>query len=211
MNNRQLLEHAATSLLDPQARTLAASVDWLELAAPVQDHYPVVRLGSGPPVLMLHGFDSCHLEFRRLVPLLQNDHSLVIPDLYGFGFCPRHGEQPVNPEVVLQHLAALLSALPSDQPVGVIGASMGGSVAMELARRHPDRINKLLLLSPAGLDGKPMPVPHCSISWVCGSWGDQAFARAYAVKPLLTRMLAWASLNLRSLHCISKCQVGRAP
>jgi len=159
LNNRQLLEHAATSLLDPQARTLAASVDWLELAAPVQDHYPVVRLGSGPPVLMLHGFDSCHLEFRRLVPLLQNDHSLVIPDLYGFGFCPRHGEQPVNPEVVLQHLAALLGALPSDQPVGVIGASMGGSVAMELARRHPDRINKLLLLSPAGLDGKPMPVP----------------------------------------------------
>ena len=30
---------------------------------------------------------------------------------------------------------------------------------MELARRHPERINRLLLLSPAGLDGKPMPVP----------------------------------------------------
>ena len=159
MNNRQLLEHAATSLLDPQACALAAAVDWIELAAPVQDHYPVVRIGSGPLVLMLHGFDSCHLEFRRLVPLLQADHSLVIPDLYGFGFCPRHGEQPVNPEMVLHHLAALLDALPSDQPLGVIGASMGGSVAMELARRYPDRINKLLLLSPAGLDGKPMPVP----------------------------------------------------
>lgn len=159
MNNRQLLEHAATSLLDPQARSLAASVQWMELTAPVADHYPVVRQGSGPLVLMLHGFDSSHLEFRRLAPLLNTDHSLVIPDLYGFGFCPRHDQPMAGPELVLQHLAELLAQLPGNQPVGVIGASMGGAVAMELARRHPNRIQKLLLLSPAGLDGKPMPVP----------------------------------------------------
>ena len=44
-------------------------------------------------------------------------------------------------------------------PVGVIGASMGGSVAVELARRHPERVASLLLLAPAGLTGRPMPVP----------------------------------------------------
>ena len=36
---------------------------------------------------------------------------------------------------------------------------MGGAIAMELCRRHPKKINRLLLLSPAGLTGKTMPVP----------------------------------------------------
>ena len=36
---------------------------------------------------------------------------------------------------------------------------MGGSVAVELARRHPERVASLLLLAPAGLTGRPMPVP----------------------------------------------------
>ncbi|MGC6483073.1 MAG: alpha/beta fold hydrolase [Synechococcus sp.] len=159
MSNRQLLEHAVTTLLDQQARELAADVCWQSFSSPVPDHYPVVRQGSGRLVLMLHGFDSCHLEFRRIAPLLRNNYSLVIPDLYGFGFCPRHSAAPPEPETVMSHLAALMDSLPHDQPIGVIGASMGGSVAMELARRHPNRIDRLLLLSPAGLDGKPMPVP----------------------------------------------------
>ena len=46
------------------------------------------------------------------------------------------------------------------EPIGVIGASMGGAIAMELARRHSTKINRLLLLSPAGLTGRLMPVPR---------------------------------------------------
>jgi len=159
LNHRELLEAAGPTLLDPQARQLHQGLQWCELDAPTHDHYPVVQCGDGPLVLLLHGFDSSHLEFRRLAPLLQPTHRLVIPDLYGFGFCPRHAGAAVGPEAILAHLAALLKALPTDQPIGVIGASMGGAVAMELARRHPERISRLLLLSPAGLDGKPMPLP----------------------------------------------------
>ena len=53
------------------------------------DLYPVAIVGSGKPILFIHGFDSCFLEFRRLVPLLEKNYKLIIPDLYGFGFCPR--------------------------------------------------------------------------------------------------------------------------
>lgn len=159
MSNRKLLESRKSTLLDPQAKELMDSLQWWEVFKPVHDHYPVVQQGQGPIVLMLHGFDSSHLEFRRLAPLLSQDHTLVIPDLYGFGFCPRHPEAQVGPAGVMEHLTALLDTLPADQPIGVIGASMGGAVAMELARRHPDRIERLLLLSPAGLDGQPMPLP----------------------------------------------------
>ena len=159
MNNRQLLESAATTLLDPQARDLAQSILWHQFDLPVRDQYPLVHRGHGPTVLMLHGFDSSHLEFRRVVPLISDHLSVIIPDLYGFGFCPRHQDQDHGPEQILQHLDQVIAALPNDQPIGVVGASMGGSVAVELARRHPERINQLLLLAPAGLNGKPMPVP----------------------------------------------------
>ncbi len=156
-----LLEHAAANLLDPQGRQLAAAVQWWQLDG-LDDRWPVAVLGEGPPLLLLHGFDSSLLEFRRLVPLLAAHHRLIIPDLYGFGFTPRPDDGDYSPRGVLTHLEALLAAL-SDRlagvPLGLIGASMGGSVAVELARRQPQRITQLLLLSPAGLTGRPMPLP----------------------------------------------------
>jgi pimeloyl-ACP methyl ester carboxylesterase len=112
-------------------------------------------------VLLLHGFDSSFLEFRRLAPLLASGVQLFIPDLYGFGFCPRPTGGEYSPSGVLRHLEVLAREIGSRNPapLGLIGASMGGSVAVELARRLPDQVNRLLLLAPAGLTGRPMPLP----------------------------------------------------
>ncbi len=156
-----LLAEAARSLIDPQGRALAAAVQWWELAG-LEGRWPVALLGQGPPLLLLHGFDSSLLEFRRLAPLLAAHSTLVIPDLYGFGFCPRPTHGSYNPAGVLAHLEALLGAIANridPGPVGLIGASMGRSVAVELARRRPEGIERLLLLAPAGLTGRPMPLP----------------------------------------------------
>ena len=159
--SRELLENAAASLLDPQGRALAAAVQWWNLDG-LAGSWPLAVVGEGAPLLLLHGFDSSLLEFRRLAPLLASHHRLIIPDLYGFGFTPRPGDGDYSPRGVLAHLEALLAALDDrypDQPLGLIGASMGGSVAVELARRQPQRCNRLLLLAPAGLTGRPMPLP----------------------------------------------------
>jgi pimeloyl-ACP methyl ester carboxylesterase len=160
LGGRELVEQAATGLLDPQARTLAAAVQWWEIPS-LQGSWPVSVLGEGPPLLLLHGFDSSFLEFRRLAPLLATRHRLLIPDLYGFGFSPRTPEGDYAPAGVLRHLEGLLRVAEqrAPGPVGLIGASMGGSVAIELARRCPQRIARLLLLAPAGLNGRPMPLP----------------------------------------------------
>jgi pimeloyl-ACP methyl ester carboxylesterase len=158
-----LVGAAAASLLDSQGRQLAASVQWWPLSGLPGD-WPVAVLGEGPPVLLLHGFDSSFLEFRRLAPLLTGSQRLFIPDLHGFGFSPRPATGPFGPAAVLDHLERLVAAITAsdaagDKGIGVIGASMGGAVAVELARRLPRQLNRLLLLAPAGLTGRPMPLP----------------------------------------------------
>jgi hypothetical protein len=157
----ELLREAATGLLDPLGRDLAAAVQWWTLPG-LPERWPVAVLGAGPPLLLLHGFDSSLLEFRRLAPLLAGQNRLFIPDLHGFGFSPRLPGVEQGPAAVLAHLEALLEAIAaagSPPPIGLIGASMGGSVAVELARRCPERVARLLLLAPAGLTGRPMPLP----------------------------------------------------
>ena len=157
---QQLLKRAAAELLDAQGRALAAAVQWWELPD-WPGSWPVAVLGQGPPLLLLHGFDSSHLEFRRLAPLLVDRHQLFIPDLHGFGFCPRPAGGTYTPGTLLDHLEAVLAELlrrSDSTAIGLIGASMGGSVAVELARRQPQAIERLLL-APAGLTGRPMPVP----------------------------------------------------
>ena len=157
-----LVAAAASSLLDPQGRAMAAQVQWWSLPELGEEGpWPVAVLGEGPPVLLLHGFDSSFLEFRRLAPLLASGVQLFIPDLYGFGFCPRPTGGDYSPSGVLRHLEVLAREIGSRNPapLGLIGASMGGSVAVELARRLPEQVNRLLLLAPAGLTGRPMPLP----------------------------------------------------
>ena len=179
---QELVRHAARHLVDPLGRDLAAAVEWWDLPGlvglgaeigtprdgdardgnPAESlRWPVAVVGQGPPLLLLHGFDSCFLEFRRLVPLLAPSHQLFIPDLFGFGFSPRPAGADYSPRGVLAHLEAVLARIQqrSQAPIGLIGASMGGAAAVELARRQGATIARLLLLSPAGLTGRPMPVP----------------------------------------------------
>ncbi|MEB3243308.1 MAG: alpha/beta hydrolase [Cyanobacteriota bacterium] len=198
-----LLAWAAQALQDPQGRELAGQVQWWNLAAPGatgRELWPVAVGGDGPPLLLLHGFDSSLLEFRRLAPLLAKHHTLVIPDLYGFGFTPRPAAGVYGPDGVLDHLEAVLDRL--DAPVGLIGASMGGAVAMALARRRPSQIQRLLLLAPAGLGGKPRPIPpplaqlgarFLALPWVRRGLCRSAFADAGA-------SVGAPELEIASLH-----------
>ena len=125
---KSLLDALVPGLLDPQAQDLALQLEWWPLPGLGLDQpFPVAVVGQGPPLLLLHGFDSSFLEFRRLAPLISGQFRLVIPDLFGFGFSPRPRDGCYGPSGVLDHLEALLRRLNSPEPVGLIGASMGGS------------------------------------------------------------------------------------
>ena len=162
INHKEILEEAKKSIIDPLGIKLANQVQWWklkDLTEEINYEYPVALIGQGEPILMLHGFDSSFLEFRRIVPLLSKNNRIIIPDLFGFGFCPRPKNTTYGKNKIILHLEKIIEHLNTDKPLGLIGASMGGGIAMELARKKPEAINRLLLLSPAGLTGKPKPIP----------------------------------------------------
>ena len=154
-------------IIDKQAGNLFRDLNWIKLEGVSEnksDLFPTVLTGEGEKVLLLHGFDSCFLEYRRLTPILKKNNKLIIPDLYGFGFCPRSSGNKYGFKYLIKHLNSVLDYFSEDQSIGIIGASMGGALALELARQNPKKIKKLLLLSPAGLAGKnpkiPWPLNH---------------------------------------------------
>tara|TARA_Y100001968_G_scaffold316694_1_gene344869 strand:- start:317 stop:1162 length:846 start_codon:yes stop_codon:yes gene_type:complete len=176
------------SILDPLAKELIDNIEWLnlpELSSNNSDLYPVAMTGEGSPLLLIHGFDSCFLEFRRLYPLLKSKHQLIIPDLFGFGFTPRPKDKTYGLNSIIIHLKSILNKLNINNSYGVIGASMGGAIAMKLAREMPERINKLLLLSPAGLWNKQTKIP-----WPLDQLGVCILHQPYVRKRLCRQALA---------------------
>lgn len=120
---------------------------------PIQTTY--VRQGEGKvPILLLHGFDSSLLEFRRLLPLLAVQHQAWAVDLLGFGFSDRPVGVPISPLAIKTHLYALWQTL-IQQPVVLVGASMGGAAAIDFALAYPEAVHKLVLIDSAGYRGGP--------------------------------------------------------
>ena len=160
-SSQEQLNQLKDRLIDPLASELIEKVEWIYLKGvsnTKNELYPIAISGEGPKILMLHGFDSCFLEFRRLIPLLRNKYQLIIPDMYGFGFCPRPNINNYGIQSVILHLTKVIEVLSINSSIGIIGASMGGTVAIELARKLPKKINRLLLLSPAGICNNPTKV-----------------------------------------------------
>jgi 3-oxoadipate enol-lactonase len=107
--------------------------------------------GNGEPVLFVHGFPLSGRLWDPAVALLQDRFELIVPDLRG------HGRSGVSEDVTMARyaddLAALLDVAGAKGPVTVVGHSMGGYIAFELYRRHPERIRALVLVDTrAGTD-----------------------------------------------------------
>jgi len=158
--NAEFFESAKLSLLDPLGLYLANDVKWIKLDQNWNSlKFPVVMGGKGQPILLLHGFDSSFLEFRRIYKSLKRNFQVIVPDLLGFGFSPRCATNEFNSSKIVSHLIDLLKTLKITKNLKVIGASMGGSTALQLAFEIPNTIDKIILLSPAGLFGEPKSIP----------------------------------------------------
>ena len=158
--NIDFFESAKMSLLDPLGLNLANDIKWIKLNEDWNSlKFPVVIGGKGKPILLLHGFDSSFLEFRRIYESLKRNFQVIIPDLLGFGFSPRCATKEYSPKKIIDYLVDILEILKIKNNLKIIGASMGGSTALKLAFEIPNSIEKIILLSPAGLFGEPKNIP----------------------------------------------------
>ncbi|MGB3291521.1 MAG: alpha/beta fold hydrolase [Phormidesmis sp.] len=144
------LPEAAAGLTEETSVAIAQQIQWVDLTLPfttVATSY--VCQGEGVPVLLLHGFDSSLLEFRRLVPLLAEHAQVWAMDLLGFGFCDRTATPEVTPAAIKQHVLSFCQQV-IGQPVVLVGASMGGGVAIDFALSHPAWVEQLILIDAVG-------------------------------------------------------------
>ena len=96
--------------------------------------------GSGPPVVLLHGHPRTHATWHRVPPLLAARHTVVCPDLRGYGASTKPPTAPDHAPYSKRAMAATSSADARARPrrFAVVGHDRGGYVAFRTALDHPE-------------------------------------------------------------------------
>ena len=106
-------------------------------------HY--VDEGAGETVVFVHGNPAWSFEFRHLIAGLRSEFRCVAPDHVGFGLSSRSDrKEDHHPEVHAEAFAALLDDLEL-QDVTLFLTDWGGPIGLDFARRHPDRVKRLVI------------------------------------------------------------------
>jgi pimeloyl-ACP methyl ester carboxylesterase len=129
------------------------TIDWHEHQRwELVDGRPIntIALGSGEPaIVFVHGLSGCWPNWLEQLPVFAARHRVVALDLPGFGHSPGHAGEVSMPgyarilEDLIQHLGL--------GRVVLVGNSMGGLISAELAASFPESVERLVLVSPAGL------------------------------------------------------------
>jgi len=130
--------------------SLAVQSESLELAGPVGRLFVDDGGSPGNPVLFVHGLGGSSRQWQAQLAHLRRQRRAVALDLRGHGDSdPAPNPDGYNLDGYVEDLAAVADSLDLDRFV-LIGHSLGGSVAVEYAARHPERVAGLLLVDPNG-------------------------------------------------------------
>ena len=115
--------------------------------------------GRGNPILFVHGIGSSgYIEWRFTLPHFERTHRVLAPDLPGYG----RSDKPRSARYGIPYFARTLDRYLASRrlrQVTVVGTSMGGRVALELALNYPSRVSRLVLVNSLGL-GRPRIQPY---------------------------------------------------
>lgn len=105
--------------------------------------------GQGPPLLLLHGHPRTHTTWHRVAPLLAREHTVVCPDLRGYGQSSTPADTPdhsgMSGRALAQDMRVLMTHLGHER-FAVAGHDRGSYVAFRLAMDHPDAVTRLAFL-----------------------------------------------------------------
>lgn len=126
--------------------------------------------GAGPPILLLHGHPRTHATWHRVAPLLAETHSVVCPDLRGFGRSSRPPDLPnhagSSKKAKARDCLELMRRLGHER-FTVVGHDRGSYTAFRLAMDHPDAVERLVIL-----DGVPIleALERCELRFATAWW-----------------------------------------
>ncbi len=106
---------------------------------------------NAPPLLFLHGYGAMIEHWNQVLPVFAQTHSCYALDLYGFGYSAALRALPHKHTWAEQVTHFARSVLP--EPAILVGNSLGGMVATQVAADHPELVRGLVLVDPTGLPG----------------------------------------------------------
>ena len=136
----------------PRGATLASGA--LELHF---HDYPATP-GNGRTAVFVHGSGpgaSGYSNFKLNAPAFaEGGYRAVLPDLPGFGYSSKPDDIDYTTDFFASHLVALIDALGIDR-CALVGNSLGGAVCIRAALDHPQRVERLVLMAPGGIEDLP--------------------------------------------------------
>ncbi|WP_407867132.1 alpha/beta fold hydrolase [Phyllobacterium phragmitis] len=133
--------------------------------------------GSGPPVLLLHGHPRTHVTWHRVAPLLARTHTVVCPDLRGFGQSSKPADTPdhsgSSKRAKARDCVALMERLGFGR-FAIVGHDRGAYTAFRAAMDHPASVSHLAIL-----DGVPIleALERCDARFATAWWHWFFFAQ----------------------------------
>jgi pimeloyl-ACP methyl ester carboxylesterase len=150
-----------------------------------------VLTGDGPPVLLLHGLGGDQDQALRMLPAEERRTRIAV-DMPGHGDTAIASDEPVTFEHFAELTAALLDHIISTGdvrpgPMPVVGVSMGAGVGLALAAARPDLVERLALVRPAWLIGRPTAnlAPFRVIAELLDELGPASGEQAFASSAVL--------------------------
>lgn len=185
---RTLPESDRRSAYGAIGRSRWLDVDWREhqrwvevMEKPVN----VIDLGEGPPLVFVHGLSGSWPNWLEQLPVFATDHRVIAMDLPGFGHSPMPAER-ITISAYARMLDGLLEAL-GVSAATLVGNSMGGFVSAELAISYPQRVERLVLVSAAGISTYEHPL--------FSRWARVA----RMLRPLLAAQTGWVAAHAGAL------------
>ncbi|MHB8242254.1 MAG: alpha/beta fold hydrolase [Solirubrobacteraceae bacterium] len=142
----------ASSVYGPSGRSQWLDVDWRthqRWMTVDRTSVNVIELGEGSPLLFIHGLSGSWPNWLEQLPVFAAEHRVIAVDLPGFGSSPMP-EKDISISGYARLLDRLLGQLDIDA-AAVVGNSMGGFIGAELAIAFPQRVERLVLISAAGI------------------------------------------------------------
>lgn len=147
--------------IQPMEALIYSDSQFMEISG-VDVHYQEIQSNQGALIVLLHGFGSSTYSWQKVMQPFSSFGSVLAYDRPGFGLTERVipfkdvNTNPYTLEYQSQILLALIESKKAEKII-LVGNSAGGTVAMQTALAYPDRIDALILISPAvyGSGGAP--------------------------------------------------------